>query len=333
VSFFTDFYIPYLKDNKQDDDVLCICGDVFDSRQYLDITVLNHVIDIIIDLSEILPVHIMVGNHDIAKKTDTDINSLVAFRFIPNVYVYEKPVVITDNNSTILLLPWVGDNDAEENYAKANKVDYIFAHTDMINFNYDNGKEIKKGTDFTKIKGIKRVFSGHIHKRQEMNNKFIYIGSPYHTKRSDIGNHKGLYYFDPLKNELQFTKNEYSPVFQRIKLEDILEYKLKDSYKIFNNNYTDIIVPDKYIHIFNLSKFISILAKCKYKKIETTGEKKKLDESLNELSDAINIRDILSLLEMSLGDLGHQMETLIKLKLLNKKYYELASKNEDDIIN
>jgi len=327
LNFFSQFYIPYLKENKEDGDMLFILGDTFDSRQLLDITVLNNVIDLIIEISQIIEIHILVGNHDISKRSETDINSIKPFRFIPNVYVYEKPTIITNNSKTILLLPWIGDKIKEENYAKANKTDYIFAHTDITGFKYDNFKEIKKGTDFIKIKHIKRLFSGHIHKRQEFQ-KFIYIGSPYHTKRSDIGNQKGVYKFDPEKDEVFFTKNTISSVFQKIKLEDILEYKLKDTYKIFENNYTDIIVSDKFIHLFNLTKFIEILKGCKYKKIETVTEKKKLDESLNELSNAIDIKDILTLLELSINDLGHTAEILIKLKLLNKKYYDAASKND-----
>ena len=36
----------------------------------------------------------------------------------------------------------------------------------------------------------------------------------------------------------------------------------------------------------------------------------------------------LHTLEMSIDDLAHQMEMLVKLKVLNKKYYERASKEE-----
>ena len=35
--------------------------------------------------------------------------------------------------------------------------------------------------------------------------------------------------------------------------------------------------------------------------------------------NGIETKDILTLLEMSISDLGHQMEVLVKLKLLNKK--------------
>ena len=325
--FFKEFYIPYLKKNMEEGDILFILGDWFDNRQLLDINVLNLSIDLIIELSEIIPLYFITGNHDIYKKYDTDINSLRPFKSIPNVTVYEKPLIITNGETKILVLPWVGDEKMEESYVTKNEHNYVFAHTNIAGFNYDNGRQIHKGAKFTNIEGIKRLFSGHIHKRQELG-KFIYIGSPYHTKRSDIGNEKAVYIFNPNDNTYEIKVNNYSPIFQRIILEGILELQLKDAIKILYNNYTDIIVPDKYIHLFNLTKFIDILKDCRYKKIETRGEFKRIDDELSDIMDGTDIRDILTLLEMSIDDLGHQMEVLVKLKVMNRKYYEKAS-NED----
>ena len=226
-------------------------------------------------------------------------------------------------------MPWVCHKEDEEKYIKANKYEYVFAHTDIAGFQYDNGREIKAkdGLNLDKIKGIKKLFSGHIHKRQEQKN-LIYIGSPYHTKRSDIGNGKGVYLFSPDTNEVNFDENNLSSIFQRIPLDNMLELTLADAETILHNNYTDIIVPDKYIHIFNLTKFIDILKDCKYKKIETVGERKKMDDSLSDFADGVDIRDILTLLEMSIEELGHAHEILVKLKVLNKEYYTRAQKEE-----
>ena len=325
--YFREFYIPYVKANKKEGDILFILGDWFDNRQLLDIYVMNTSINIVMELAEILPVHFITGNHDIYKKYDTDVNSIVAFKYIPNVTIYEKPVVVTNGKAKILVLPWVGDFEHEENYVKENKFDYVFAHTNIAGFKYDNSRHIHKGANFTNIKGIKKLFSGHIHKRQEFQ-QFIYIGSPYHTKRSDISNQKGVYIFHPKDNTTTFTPNTFSPVFLRIPLDTILELTLKEAERVFHNNYSDIIVPDKYIHLFNLTKFIDLLEDCDYKKIETVGERTKIDDELNQLADGLDIKDILTLLEMSIDDLAHQMEVLVKLKVLNKQYYEKASKEE-----
>lgn len=304
-------------------------GDFFDNRQLLDINVLNTGIDIVIELADILPIYFLTGNHDIYKKYDTDINSIVAFRYIPNVTIYEKPVIITNKESKILVLPWINTTLNEEKYLLANTYDYVFAHANISGFKFDNGKDISSSvaTDFFKFKNIKRLFSGHIHKRQTINN-FTYIGSPYHTKRSDIGNTKGLYIFDPKENSFEFTLNEFSPIYQRVLLENMLELSLNETIKSLNNNYTDIIVPDKYIHLFNLTKFIDILKDCKYKSIITVTEINKFENELSEVLTEIETKDILTLLESNIEELGHQTETLVKLKLLNKKYFEKASKED-----
>jgi len=330
IQFFSNFYIPYLKKHIKKTDIIFICGDFFDNRQLLDINVLNSAVDLILNLTNISRVIMVVGNHDLYKKYDTDINSLRIFKYIPNITIFEKPVIITNGNNKILVLPWIGNNIEEENYVKANNVDYVFAHTDIIGFKYDNGKIIIKGSDLTSTnKNIKRIFSGHIHKRQELD-KTIYIGSPYHTKRSDIGNQKGIYIFNANENTYEFIPNNLSPLFQRIKLEDLMEWPLSYVNSILANNYTDIIVPDKYIHLFNLTKFIELLKDCPYKKIETVGEKVKIDDEFVGIIDGEDIKDILTLLEMSIDDLGLSTEMLIKLKMLNKQYYEKSSKNQDN---
>lgn len=328
-NFFYQFYIPYLKENYKPGDILFILGDWFDNRQLLDINVMNKSIDLIFDLADILPVYFMTGNHDIYKKNDTDVNSLAAFRFIPNVTIFEDPFIMTNGKTKILVLPWIGNGEKEEMYAKANKTDYIFAHTDIAGFKYDNGFQIKKGARLQKLPGVKRLYSGHIHKRQEHKGS-VYIGSPYSTKRSDIGNKKGVYMIDTETDEQQFVLNPVSPIFQRIDLDELMEMTLEKAYKILENNYTDIIVPDKYIQLFNLTKFIDLLSGCAYKKIETRGEKNKLDESFGEILDGEEIKDIVTLLENNIDSLEYNMEMLIQLKLLNKEYYEKAKSSQTE---
>ena len=329
LQFFEEFYIPFLKKNAKKGDVFFMLGDWFDNRQLLDIYVMNIAIDVMMKIADILPVYLLTGNHDIYKKYDTDVNSLRAFKYLKNVKIYEKPAIVTNGTSKILLLPWVGNKEKEEKYAKANKVDYIFAHTDIAGFRYDNGRQIFKGANLTDMEGVKKLFSGHIHKRQEMGNN-IYIGSPYHTKRSDIENTKGVYVLTPDEDKVEFTPNTISSIFQRIHLDMLMDYSLEDAYKILSNNYTDIIVPDKYIHLFNLTRFIDLLEDCPYKRIETRGEKVKFDDDIVGIIDGEEIKDILTLLEMSIDDLGHATDLLVKLKVLNNHYYEKAQKEEEN---
>lgn len=331
IEFFEKVYFPLLEEKVEKGDILFVMGDWFDNRQLLDINIMNKSIGIVHKLSTILPVYFITGNHDIYKKKDTDVNSLVAFKYIPNVKIFEKPVIITNGSNQILILPWIGDINREEEIINSHPCDYVFAHTDIAGFKYDNGRNINKGIKPKVIKGIKRLFSGHIHKRQEYKN-FIYIGSPYSTKRGDIGNKKGVYIFQPDSNRLEFVANRYSPIFQKINLEELLEWTLEKTHKVLENNYTDIIVPDKYIRLFNLTQFIELLEGCLYKKIETGGERKRLDEFSNEFFEEENIKDIVSLLEASLESASLDKETLEALKILNREYYDRAAKEENEIL-
>lgn len=327
LNFFYSFYIPLLKEKTQKGDILFILGDWFDNRQFLDINIMNKSIELIYNLSNILPVFFMAGNHDIYKKNDTDINSLVAFKFIPNVKIFEMPTVISNDISKILVIPWLGNGEKEEMYAKNNKSDYIFAHTDISGFKYDNGFQIKKGARLQHLPGVKRLYSGHIHKRQEHKNS-VYIGSPYSTKRSDIGNKKGIYIIDTINDEQDFIPNNISPIFQRIDLSELMNMSLEKAYKVLENNYTDIIVPDKYIQLFNLSKFIDLLSGCNYKKIETRGEKNLLDDVFSEILDGEEIKDIITLLETHIDAFNYNDEMISKLKIMNREYYDKAKSTQ-----
>ena len=334
LSFFYNFYIPYLKENVKDGDILFFLGDWFDNKELIDIKIMNESIRLITELTEILPIYMITGNHDIYKKINTDINSLAIFKYIKNLYIYENPLIITNNKNKILILPWIGNKEEEEKIVKSNKnIDYIFAHTVISGFVYDNGRKIEKaGAKIGNLKHIKKLFSGHIHKRQEDRNA-IYIGSPYHTKRGDIGNQKAVYLFNPQENNYEITYNNYSPIFQRIKLETLLNLSLYDTKKILDNNYTDILVSDKHIQLFNLNTFISLLKDCNYKKIEVHGSNGKLDDSLNIEVENNNgeIVDIIILLEEAIKENNKNPKTLKILLDKNKEYYNKAHQ-EDELL-
>lgn len=323
--FFYNWYIPMIKEKSKPDDILIILGDWFDNRQSLDIFVMNESIKIVHELSKILPVHFLTGNHDIYKKVDTDINSLISFYFIDNVFIYEKPTILSNNKTKLLLVPWVGDKEKEESIVNENQADYVFMHTDLAGFKFDNGREISNGIKIDNT-NIKKLFSGHIHKRQELD-KNIYIGSPYHTKRSDIGNTKGAYIIDTNTNKLYFIENNYSPIFQKIYLSSILEDNIENVSIKLSNNYTDIIIPINLINSFSITKFNELFKNSKYKKIEADIERK-ITNDINTLDDTENVKDILTLVNDNIDLLKTSDDIKNILKELNKKYYDIANKTD-----
>jgi DNA repair exonuclease SbcCD nuclease subunit len=114
-SYFDKFFIPLLKKYKKKEKVMVIiAGDFFDNRQHIDINVMNIGSSIMYKLSKEAEVFVLVGNHDIYKKKDTDVTSLKLFDMFDNVNViYQMSEILLPGNKEMLLIPWVGDHKEE----------------------------------------------------------------------------------------------------------------------------------------------------------------------------------------------------------------------------
>ena len=94
--YFYEWFIPLVKNNYQPGDVLIHLGDVYDSRQSINIKVLNLGVDVFESLSQIFSdgIYIIVGNHDLWSKSASEINTVRPFRYIPNVKIYDKTDIL-----------------------------------------------------------------------------------------------------------------------------------------------------------------------------------------------------------------------------------------------
>jgi len=101
-NYFYEWFIPLIKKNYQEGDILMHLGDVYDSRQSLNLKVLNLGIAIFEDLSDIFKdgIHIICGNHDIFGRSTNEINSLKSLKWIPGVKIYEEPESIQIGDKT-----------------------------------------------------------------------------------------------------------------------------------------------------------------------------------------------------------------------------------------
>jgi hypothetical protein len=62
------------------------------------------------------------------------------------------------------------------------------------------------GNEVGIFKRFKRVYSGHIHYRQDVEN-FVLVGNPYHMTRSDRDNQKGIFLLDLESGNHHFFEN------------------------------------------------------------------------------------------------------------------------------
>jgi hypothetical protein len=332
--YFYNWFIPYLKNilSVDKDYSLFILGDVFDDRKSIDINVNEIAIDIFEILGSLVSVYIINGNHDLSKKTNKGNTSLRTFTNIPGITVIKEPTLlkIKPSNkilSNIIAIPYLGNHNEENKVLLeySNKTNYAFMHTDISQMKFDNGMTIIGAVDSTIYKG--KILSGHIHKRQEMNN-VIYIGSPYQLRRSDIGNKKGIYKLDFKTNEITFDENLYSPIFHKIPVDKFLKMNISDRNEFLNNNYNDILIDESELRKYKMTNIYDIANLSNAKRVQIIVNKSKHNLDIDDEKDYKEL-SIEELINESIMQLDIEDNAKNRLKNISHEYIKTA---ENDLI-
>ena len=327
-NYFHDFFIPLLKKEKKSGDFVIHCGDVFDSRHSLNLLVMNECMNIFEEISKIMPVVIILGNHDIFRKNTNDVNSVKVLKWIPNIKIIEEPEIIEVHGKKLLFMPWRATHQDEVSCVKDNPADFLFCHTEAKGLKFNKGTTIETGIELSDLKSFRKVYAGHIHYAQHSGN-FRMLGCPYPLTRSDINNDKGIWVFDIENETEQFFVNDYSPKFVRYTFERILEMEEDVVKKIFKNNFVDILVDPKWSLSFPFSSFTEEIAG--YRKLDFIPYIKETDdESLeNEEQSEVNSIDILELCKQSILNTQHSDNVKDKLILTIKTLFDKVQKTQN----
>ena len=243
--YFQDFLLPLLKKELTKDDIIVHLGDLFDNRSVIPINILNYAQNILEEMAQICPVHVIIGNHDLYTKSTNDVNTVKLYKYIPNITVYEEPTKIEFMGRSILMLPWVEKRkDQIEILKKFSGCDYLFCHSDLNGAKMHLTSVAHKNNDKIDVEefsGYKKVFSGHIHINQVSKN-FTFTGNLFEMDRNDLGNQKGIFIIDMIDGSERFIKNDVSPRYKKVyvrKEEDIESLDLvstKDYIDLFISN-------------------------------------------------------------------------------------------------
>jgi DNA repair exonuclease SbcCD nuclease subunit len=324
-SYFRNFFIPTVKEHYQPGDVLVHCGDVFDSRQSINLYVMNKGIEIFEDLAEILPIYMIIGNHDIFMKSSNEINSLRIFKNNPRIHVFEEPEKVRFGTRTALMMPWRDGHEAEsevlnnpENYA-----DLVFCHTDIRGFTFNKTQRVEEGNDVDTFKNFQKVYSGHIHWAQSFKNVRM-LGSPYQITRSDNGNTKSVWLLDLENLEEQQFVNEHSPKFVKYKLGWLIEQSMEDLQKLFVNNYVDIMVDATWASWFPFSMFTEAFSGYRKLNYVITTVESESEEDLPVETEEINL---LKMIEMHIQTLPYNDALKEKLFKASTQFYNKTLQN------
>lgn len=310
LDYLQDVFLVYLKDNHKPGDVFIFIGDLFDSRQSINLTVMCKTIDLFESISKVISVIIIPGNHDVARTTDNNISSLDCLRFIPNVTIYKQPTELNLGSRKILLMPWMHSLENEKYVLGNTESNIVFAHADFAGASFDGVRDVFHGIKETDLsKTIERVYSGHIHHRQ-IKGKLNVIGTPYQLTRTDAGNEKGFWVIDFDNMDEHFIQNNDLPKFIKLTLDENILDSFDGVKNICLNNRVDLYVETKLFNKKTNSFIKQLRLICKTLDVFTV-------DSYDEVDDIsyINRLDI----KASYGNLiNNKFDSELGNRLLNK---------------
>ena len=273
--FLLNFLINKVdEDFDENRDILIFEGDIFHSRESINVRVQNEAFEIFEILANKFKrgVYIILGNHDVYYKDNNEVNSLKSISHLSeNIIIFEKPeILIINGKHNFLMLPWV--ENAQELSSIVSKhiglCEYIICHADIKGASFDKWTKVEHGLDVKVIESYSRVWAGHIHRRQSFKN-VVYTGTPYQMDRGDIGNDKGFYVLgvDGQLTE-EFVPNTFSPVFTKYDAYDLMELSPIEIENLFKNSFVDIMISIKLVNNFSVSRFLDLISKSTHRKVE-----------------------------------------------------------------
>lgn len=324
--YFENFFIPLIKREGNEGSFIMHCGDVFDSRHSMNLLVMNETLDIFEKISKIMPILIIVGNHDVFRKESNEINSLKVLKWLPNILIFEEPQSVQTKYAKLLMMPWRKSVEDEINCINNSYDDYVFCHTNVRGLKYNRYTEIETGIELVTLSKFKKVYSGHIHYAQSIEN-FRNLGCPYQMTRSDIGNTKGIWHINFEDNSERFFENNYSPKFMKILFEKVLEMEIEDINALFKNNFVDVLVDPKWSLIFPFSTFSDEIVD--YKKLEFLphlGKTVDLEDSETDSDVSLENFDIIKLTDRIIDAASYEDHLRVTLKKIIRNLHESALK-------
>lgn len=327
-----DWFVGRVRELSSISDRVVHLGDVFDSRQSIHMKALNAAPQKFRDLSSIVPIDIILGNHDCHDKNTNDINSVEpTFGTIPNVTIMREPKVVDIGGRSIGFMPWrYGDESDRAAIEKATMeslrrdgAEILMCHTDMRGANFNPWQKIDGGCASVDFAGFRMVFSGHIHHRQTLSN-VTFVGPPYSMTRSDVGNSKGFHVLDTETMKVKFYENPVCPKFLKVAAKDIINMKLADFKRLVDNNFVDVIVDFHSSPDFPYQE-LARLVEGRARGLHPVGERKAVEAPIeSEQTEEGSSMDVLQLGSMFIDSMRYDQKIKTKLNKALEELYKRA---------
>ncbi len=262
-TFLHDQFIPYVLDH--DIKTIFILGDIFEDRKQLNVMILKKTIEFFSQLeSNHIETIVLLGNHDYYWRNNHELNSLTdilkPFKYIRlateahfNTFEIDKIQIACCN--------WLFEYnyDIFHEFIQSTTAQLLLGHFEINGFPIQTQMLCEKAfLNSDHFKHIKRVLSGHFHKRYTYNN-ITYLGNPYQTTWGE-NEIKGFHVYELSTDQLNFIANpektfHYITYNEQLNITDFDYDIYKDKIvKVYNNYHLDTNVFNNFIN--KLSKVI-----------------------------------------------------------------------------
>lgn len=264
--FFHKFLIPTIKKTLEKyqgkNIVLTFLGDWTDNKSNIKTEISSYYTDLFFELSELVPIILICGNHDTPTKDNPEVNTVKAFKYFPNVKLVDSPFESrTVKGDTLLYIPYYHDKQIIKDIIK-DKNGYLRMHGSIAGFHY-NGIPINdvNNLSISDFANFKKVDSGHIHKPDLIEN-CEYLGSPYQIHEYEYRNTKlGVKVIDFEQEVEYFIENNISPKFLRLSFSEVMNMTMEQAEERMKNRYVSIFVPNSIYLKINIKETTEILSK------------------------------------------------------------------------
>lgn len=254
--------VDYLKKQPEiEDSVFVICGDIFHNRDRLiseTIILFNNFIE---NLTSVLPVIMIPGNHDIFSHTDRmdTISGIVNIKGYSNFHFLKYSGIYCYHNinfvvSSLVDNKFLGIQDVTKNNVNEEMINISLYHGSLSGSKLDNDFTVpnNQGSSFSvkDFTGFDYTLLGDIHKRQFLSPNVAYPGSLIQQNFKEEQKH-GIIHWDLQTKQGKFVDipNEYSYITLNIinnKISDTLQFTKYSRVKLIHSyneeiNYEKII--------------------------------------------------------------------------------------------
>ena len=208
--FLNECFFPYIDEHNIKR--IVHGGDLVERRKYININTASRLRrDFLNPINEReIDMDIIAGNHDVFYKDTNYVNALdeLVSGSFPRFKVHIRPTEIEIDNTKIILLPWINQENRKRtfNLIKKTKAQICFGHLDLTGFEMHRGVIQRDGEDPELFGKFDVVLTGHYHHKSNRGN-IHYLGSPMQFDWHDYNDPKGFHIFDTDTREIDFIEN------------------------------------------------------------------------------------------------------------------------------